>query len=256
MKLGVVSTHTPTIDDGNPMWLPGAYRGGAELSDAEYLAAAPYDVEWEYTTPEEAESFDRVLVSSIDQLSDDDCRRLAPLSPIVFLHHAPNVTPERRRLVESARVVMLHTPAQEFEVRKWSEPKRVELVLSAIDLSEISRSETRERFALVACRDHPLKGIKNARIWAAREGYPLYVYTREDRSRVLEAMSRAEVFVHLPLVVESECRSVIEAVLSGCRVVTNDLVGITSVPGWQDPTMMRYLVERAPVHYWNVVCDE
>lgn len=255
VRVGVVSTHQPVDEDQGDLWLPGAYRGGAELSDAEYLAAAPDGVEWAYTTPGEAAAFDRVLVTSIDLLTPDECDTLARLDPVVFLHHAVAPADHRVRLLNAARVLMVHTPAHRDRTLAWASPRRVELVLSAMDTSIIGCASEREPFALAASRNHPLKGLKNARVWAASHGYRIVVMTREPRDVVLDAMSRAEVFVHLPLAFESECRSVIEAVLSGCRVATNANVGVTSVPGWDDPSVLRPLVDAAAATYWGIVCE-
>ena len=254
MKLGIISTHTQTMGDAGPEWLPGAFRGGAELSDHEYLSAAPNGVEWEYTTPAMASTYDRVLVTSLDGMSDADLRAVAELAPVVFLHHEVMPSPMRARFLEAARLVMLHTPAQAERILAWAPDVRVEFVLSAIDTSLIRSELEREPVALAAARNHPLKGLKNAKIWAARNGYPIRVMTRDTRADVLDAMSRAEVFVHLPVEFESECRSVIEAVLSGCRVVTNENVGVTSIGGWDDPDLLRSLVDEAPAKYWEIVC--
>lgn len=254
MKVGVCTRHTQSTRDEGPQWLAGRYRGGAELSDAEYLAAAPSGVDWAYASPLDAAAYDRMLVTSVDHLSSADCMMLALCEPVIFLHHDITPTLYRRALLESARVVMVHTPAQARRLFTWSPNMRVEFVLSAIDTSEIRCEEKRERFALAAARNHPLKGLKNARIWAARNGYQIRVMTRDTRPDVLDAMSRAEVFVHLPIEFESECRGVIEAVLSGCRIVTNANVGLTSVDGWDDRVALKRLVDEAPAKYWDIVC--
>ena len=255
MKLGIISTHTQTIGDSGPEWLPGAFRGGAELSDYEYLSASPEGVDWEYTTPKMAGTYDRLLVTSLEGLSDADLANLGALEPAVFLHHDVAPSPARARFLEDARVVMLHTPAHEMRTRAWCNPRRVELVLSAIDTSMIKPAEEKQRFVLAASRNHPLKGLKNAKIWAAKHGYPCLVLTRQPREKVLEAMSIAEIFAHFPLEFESECRSVIEAVLSGCRIETNQNVGLTSIRGWHDPVELRGLVDAAPEQYWRLVCE-
>lgn len=254
MRIGVITTHHPVSTDQGDGWLPGAYRGGAELSDAEYLASAPDDVTWEYTSPEDAAAFDRILITSIDHLNRAECDYLAALEPVVFLHHEVAGLPERKTLLEAARVVMLHTPAHAERTLKWCDPKRIQLVLSAIDVPVPDPSVERERVALAACRNHPLKGIKNARVWAAKNQLLLEVMTREPRETVLERMRHAEVFIHLPLAFESEGRAVMEAVLSGCRVVANDLVGITSVPGWDVAEVLRAEIAAAPRVYWESVC--
>lgn len=258
MRLGVITTHTPSDEDQGEGWLPGAYRGGAELSDAEYLVAAPDHVDWHYTNADLADDFDRLLITSVDHLSRSECEYLADFEPIVFLHHEVAGLPWRKRLLESARCVMLHTPAHEDRVREWCKPRRVELVLSALDVDEIesfAEFVPREPVALAACRNHPLKGLKNAHIWAMRHGVPLEVMTREERYTVLARMRQVETFVHLPLAFESEGRAVMEAVLAGCDVVANDLVGITSMPHWRSADVLRELVRDAPSAYWGVVCE-
>jgi hypothetical protein len=254
VRVGVISTHQPVAEDAGAGWLPGAYRGGAELSDAEYFAHAPDGVEWAYITPDEAHTVDRVLVTSLEGLSEDEGRALANFDPVVFLHHATRPEAWKARLIEGARRLIVHTPAHLSVTRAWSSPHEVVLVLSAMDESELYPAAVKEPFALAACRDHPLKGLANARIRAAREGYPLVVMTREERRAVIDSMRRAEVFIHLPLEFESEGRAVIEAVLCGCRVLTNAHVGVTSVPGWDDPDVLRGLVAEAPSVYWDAVC--
>ena len=254
MRIGVISTHQPVAEDAGEGWLPGAYRGGAELSDAEYLTHAPDGVEWAYITPDEAHTVDRVLVTSLEGLSEEEGRALSTFEPVVFLHHATQPAEWKAVMISRARRLILHTPAHLSRTRAWSSPREAILVLSAMDESELYPAAVKEPFAVAACRDHPLKGLANARIRAAREGYPLMVMTRDERRDVIMMMRRAEAFIHLPLAFESEGRAVIEAVLCGCEVFANDHVGVTSVPGWDDPDVLRRLVAEAPRVYWDAVC--
>jgi hypothetical protein len=73
----------------------------------------------------------------------------------------------------------------------------------------------------------------------------------KTRAEVLEAMSRAKDFVFLPTGFDAEPRVVIEAVLSGCQVHTNELAGITSVPNWRDPEVLTELVAGAKQLFWD-----
>jgi hypothetical protein len=66
-------------------------------------------------------------------------------------------------------------------------------------------------------------------------------------------MARCEWFVHLPLAFESECRAVMEAVLSGCKIEINDNVGITSVQNWNDPDTLREMIDKAGERFWELV---
>jgi hypothetical protein len=108
-------------------------------------------------------------------------------------------------------------------------------------------------FALWAARNHPMKGLNQAKIWAFNAGFDLVVMHSHPREEVLNVMSMAEVFVHLPLNFESEGRAVMEAVLSGCRIETNKNVGITSVEGWDDKSKLREMVDEAGVRFWECV---
>jgi hypothetical protein len=75
----------------------------------------------------------------------------------------------------------------------------------------------------------------------------------KTRPEVLEAMSRAKHFVFLPQGFDAEPRAVVEAVLSGCQVHTNDLAGISSIPNWQSPDVLRELVIGAKAKFWDRV---
>jgi hypothetical protein len=75
----------------------------------------------------------------------------------------------------------------------------------------------------------------------------------KPRAEVLETMSRASDFVFLPTGFDAEPRAVIEAVLSGCQVHTNELAGITSVPNWRDPQVLTELVTNSKELFWNIV---
>jgi len=68
-------------------------------------------------------------------------------------------------------------------------------------------------------------------------------------------MSRASHFVFLPTGFDAEPRTIIEAVLSGCQVVTNDLAGITSIPNWRDPEVLTELVTNSKELFWQTVLD-
>ncbi|MDP9223362.1 MAG: glycosyltransferase [Actinomycetota bacterium] len=61
-----------------------------------------------------------------------------------------------------------------------------------------------------------------------------------------ELYNRARIFAHLPQWYEPMGRTVIEAALCGCDVVTNERVGVTSFPRreWIDPTVVRGNADR------------
>lgn len=225
------------------------------MSDYEYQQAAPPGVKIHRLAPDEWEfalDCDRIVVTGTDELSDVAMVELAKANPMVFLHHEQNQTGPRQVLLNAADPLVVHTPAHLHLELAWTEPQRTGLVLSAFDTSEI-REVKKQPFALWAARNHPLKGLNQARLWAHSAGFPLVILSESPRSEVLEFMSRAEAFVHLPLAFESEGRAVMEAVLAGCRVQVNTNVGLSSIEGWDDKRHLKALIEQAPQQFWDYV---
>ena len=254
-RVAWLTHHLPVDDTGGGKWLPGRFRGGAEMSDWEYQQAAPAGVAIDVYAPDEWEQtldYDRIVITGTDQLSDVAMIELAHRRPMVFLHHEQTESGARQALLNAAFPLVLHTPAHLHLELQWVEPEYTGLVLSHFDTSEC-REVKKQPFALWAARNHPLKGLNQARVWAHGAGFPLVVMHDHPRADVLEFMSRAEAFVHLPLCFESEGRAVMEAVLSGCRVQTNTNVGITSVEGWQDRGYLKHLVDTAGEQFWDFV---
>lgn len=257
MKIAWVTHHLPRdTDSPNPAHLPGKYVGGAEMTDAALIAAAPRGVEVVLVPPDSYEmafDCDDIVVTGTDLLTDDAMFTLSHHEPAVFLHHAQTPSESRRALIESAHVVILHTPAHEKRERLWVDPRRVELILSPMDPGECWSIEPKKEQAVWANRWHDLKGPRAAAMWAARNNIKLVKFTNQHRDLVLKAMAESRYFVHLPIGFESESRATIEAVFSGCEVITNDNVGITSVDGWNDPLRLAEMVTTAAERWWDAV---
>jgi hypothetical protein len=207
----------------------GQFAGGAEMSDYEYRLQAPLDYEIEIVTPytfdtHDIHQFDSVIVTGTDAFTDEQLYKLAEYDPFVFVHH-------------------LQTPRAGLNA----------LILSYFDTSKCYDHMDKKPIALWAARNHPLKGQLRAHAWAAQAGYEFKALTDVPREQVLDAMARVEWFVHLPLAFESECRAVMEAVLSGCRIHTNENVGITSVEDWHDADALRHMVDKAGDTFWKLV---
>jgi hypothetical protein len=255
MTVAWVTHHLPVDDTGGGKWLPGQYRGGAEMSDAAYRDCAPPWIDIELIPADEWEralGYERIVITGTDLLTEDAMFRLAEEEPMVFVHHEQDESPGRMTLIDNAAPFVCHTPAHLEREQLWTEPKWTELVLSHFDTSEC-RHVDKHPFALWAARNHPMKGLNQAKIWAFNAGFDLVAMHSHPRDEVLKVMSMAEVFVHLPLNFESEGRAVMEAVLSGCRIETNKNVGITSLEGWDDKGKLREMVDEAGVRFWECV---
>ena len=256
MRLAWVTHHLPRdTDSTNPAHLPGRYVGGAEMTDAALIDAAPDGIDVDLLGPTEWEAAldaDDIVVTGTDLLPDEAMWALAERKPAVFLHHAQTINSARGHLIECSRVLIVHTPAHLERERRWVNPQRVELILSPMDPAECW-TETKQDFAVWANRWHTLKGPRKAAMWAAQNGIDLVQLSNAPRKEVLATMAKARWFVHLPVALESESRATIEAVLSGCECITNDNVGVTSVPGWNDPAHLAKLVSTAADDWWQAV---
>lgn len=258
MRVAWVTHHVGAGDPGQG-WLPGEHRGGGEMTDAAWRAAAPAGVDVELLGPDRwrdaTTGFDRVVITGTDLLSEQAMRTLAKQRPVVALHHLQTRTAGRQTLLEQADTVIVHTPAHEAAERRWAALRRVEHVLSPMDLAEFPEPHAdRRQVAVWAARSHPLKGQGLAEGWCARRGVPMMALSSSSRHQVLQAMAEARWFVHLPLAFESEGRAVIEAVLSGCDVWANRLVGITSCDRWRDPAWLAERTGEAGAAFWEIVC--
>jgi hypothetical protein len=250
-----VTHHLPRDTDSPAPWhLPGRFVGGAEMTDQAYIDAAPAGVEVARYGPEQwqaALDADHIIVTGTDLLSDEAMMMLADRQPVVFLHHAPDRNAARKRLIDRSSLLLVHTPAHLKHELQWTTPRTIATVLSPMDPTEC-RVGVKERFALWVNRMHPRKGPLAAKVWAAEQDIPLVMLSTAPRAEVLETMSRAEYFVHLPRALESESRATIEAVLSGCTVVANDNVGLTSLERWQDRSWLAEQVSHAGTRFWQL----
>jgi len=235
--------------------IPGKYRGGAEMSDAAYLDSPPEKVDvFSSKDWEKVLDYDEIIITGTDLLTSTAMIRLAEKQPKVLVHHQQTQTVARKQLLDAAKVLICRSPRHlELELA-WTQPQKATWIPSSLDVSEITLKD-KENFALWASRLHYQKGPDNAIAWAEKNQIPLTMYWNKPRDFVLEAMSRAKHFVFLPNSFDAEPRVVIEAVLSGCEVHTNDQAGISSIPNWQDPEVLMPLIAGAKEAFWQTVMD-
>lgn len=241
-------TETETVNG-----IPGKYRGGAEMSDSDYLSYT--DQEVKLFSPDqwkEAMEYDKLIITGTDLLTDEAMIELAKVSPVVMAHHKQTRTEARQQLINNSRLFLCRTPRHLEIEKEWTEPRASDWVLSAFSQTDF-QVKPKENFALWASRLHRQKGPDNALRWAEEHQTPLVLYWNKPRELVLETMARAKHFVFLPNDFDAESRVTIEAVLSGCQVHTNDNVGITSIPDWSNPEKLLELVSNAGRKFWELV---
>ena len=238
-----------------PEFWQGKLVGGAEMTDATLLEDPPVEIKTFLPSQwREALEFDQIVITGTDLLNAEAMTELAKKEPVVAVHHLQTRSPERANLFNSAKVLICRTPKHlELEL-EWTNPKASTWVVSPLDPTEFT-AKPKEDFALWAARWHPQKGPEQAIEWAQQENLKLIMMHDKTRAEVLEAMSRAKHFVFLPQGFDAEPRSVVEAVLSGCQVHTNDLAGISSIPNWRDPKVLTELVTNAKERFWQIVLN-
>jgi len=236
-----------------PEYWQGKLVGGAEMTDATLLDDAPVEVKTFLPSQwREAMQFEQIVITGTDLLDAEAMTELAKKQPVVSVHHLQTRTEERANLFNSAKVLICHTPRHlELEL-EWTSPKRSTWIISPNDPSQFT-SKPKEDFALWAARWHPQKGPEQAIEWAQQQNLKLIMMYDKTRAEVLEAMSRAKHFVFLPTGFDAEPRTVLEAILSGCIVHTNELAGITSIPDWQNPDTLAKLATNAKELFWQTV---
>ena len=241
-------TETETVNG-----IPGKYRGGAEMSDSDYLSDT--DQEVKLFAPEqwkEALQYDDVIITGTDLLTEQAMLELSKVNPVVMVHHKQTRTQARQQLINNSRLFLCRTPRHLEVEKEWTEPKASDWVLSSFKTTDFTPAP-KEDFALWASRLHRQKGPDNALRWAEEHQIPLVLYWNKPRELVLETMARAKHFVFLPNDFDAESRVTIEAVLSGCQVHVNDNVGITSIPDWSNPEKLLELVSNAGRKFWELV---
>lgn len=239
-----LSHHLPLED--------GTLVGGAEMTDQKLLQLAPEPVKVMHSNDwREALDYDQIIITSTDQLSEEAMTALAKRNPVVAVHHKQSRSYERAQLINSARQFICHTPRHlEIEL-EWTSPESASWVLSPHNPADFQVGE-KENFALWAARWHEQKGPNQAIAWAKENEIELVMMHSEPREQVLETMSRAKHFVFLPTDFDAEPRTLIESVLSGCIVHTNNLAGISSIPNWDKPEVMADLVSNAGKRFWEL----
>ena len=233
---------------------PG-YVGGAQLSAAEFEAAAPEPLV-------SLRDADTVVVHNCTSFDADLIQHLRG-KRVVWYHHdlSPHIDPELQAWLDEKAVHMFCSPLQRERYGVDGE-----LVSPALDLDRFRSVSNghREGTVTLGAWQNPQKGQQGLLEWA-RENGPVDVFGNGqfcpgeppleykgplDPEDVPEVLAAYERFVHLPWVVEPFGRCVVEAWASGCGLVVNRLVGATY---WinERPEALESAGER----FWEVVCE-
>lgn len=259
MKVAWLTHQLPSVEgaENGENLLPGKFPGGAEFSNYNRIRQAPKGVEVDLFHSafwRKALEYDKVIVGATDLLPHEAYVELAKVKPAIAITHPHPANEHNKILFESASCVIGCTPAHTRVSIRDYDVKNYSWVLSPIDPSETQVKE-KEPFALHAARRDWWKGANAAIEYANKNNLELVIMQRAPREKVLEAMSRAEYFIHLPLILDAEPQACIEAVLSGCKMIVNENVGLISVPDWNKPDALRKRLETAAEDFWHLALN-
>ena len=225
-----------------------AYQGGAELAAAEYLAAAPSDVEIVPISPHAD------LSTVVDVFVIHNCTlydaRIIPLletKPIYKVVH--DVWPHgdfrlREWLLNHAQRVQFSSKLhlESFPYAMQAPFTFVPPLASAGDFAaKADPYSTKKKGVCWVGRMWPGKGVQNAMRWGAEKGIAIDFYGYGPDAGIIQPphrlrgqvdyadlpgiLSRYETFVFLPDAVEPFSRTTMEAWLAGCKLIVNQNVG-------------------------------
>ena len=238
-------------------WLadsPG-YIGGAELTQAEFKAAAPDDVEVVDCPPGSVDSTcETFVVHNHWTYEDADLANLR--GRVVRYYH------DIRPMWVKSDISIFCSPQQRDRMRLKGEC--IPPPLNPEDFKPPRQSKKRrEGTCSIAGWRSPGKGGQYVQEWAVSNDIDVHVYGGGSfvpqglgiknhgpvlPEKVREVLWSYERFVFLPWEFEPFCRTVAEAHFAGCHVVTNNLIGA------------RHWLERPEVFktatddFWSVVC--
>ena len=243
-------------------WLfdQGATVGGAELTQAEFRAAAPDDVEIVDCQPGQIEDCDRYVVHNCVTYDLEDLQRLDGKPVVKYWHDVGPWLQDGVKdwLIENALSICCSPlQADYMQLQALVIPPPVDLDRFMDAASRMNGG--RKGAVCVASWRNAGKGQRKAMEWAEENG-GLDIYgggylappgSREIAYEGMPAlMARYQTFVFLPTVIEPFGRTVAEAWAAGCEIVTNGLVGA------------RYWLEENPdaldtaaEDFWGVVLD-
>lgn len=234
--------------------------GGAELSQAEFRAAAPDGVEVvDCPAGAVAAGLDRYVVHNCVTYTVGDLEATASARVVKVWHDVgPWVDPQVRNWLDTFADAVCCSPAQ----ANYMGLEDAHLIPPPVDLERFRAAATASHGRLGACSigswHNPGKAPHRVAEWArskggrvdffgdgpfAPEGCQMLAY--QD---VADVLASYHTFVFLPQVIEPFGRTVAEAWAAGCEIVTNGLVGAA---WWieQSPRSM----DSAARDFWEVV---
>lgn len=235
--------------------------GGAELTEAEFAAAAPEGIGIVPIDPAEVEAIrdcDRAVVHNCVSYPPETVAALDQIPTLRYHHDLARY--EKRELAEWLAANAVHVFCSPIQQARYGLPEEWPNIPPAVDIARFayrSSNGHRDGNCSIAAWMNPGKGAARVEAAARRlgeidvygfgpfmpvgEGIRPSGYIPPDR--VQEILWKYARFVFLPDWVEPFGRSVLEAHAAGCELLINNMVGV------------RYWIERRPARLLTAAAD-
>lgn len=234
------------------------YIGGAEMTAQAFRDAAPEDVEIIDCPPQGVVTgLDRYVINNCFQYEPDELRVGAPA--FKYCHDVmPHISLEAKAALAETATLIFCSQAQRERMGLQGE-----VIPPAGDYRKLPPNPDREGTCTIAQWRNLGKGGVAIEEWAAANGPvdsygpgPFHPHGRFvnyrgelESGQVRHVLHRYERFVFLPDEFEPFCRTVAEAYVAGCQLVSNRLVGALEYLPDFIPEM-----ERSADTFWGLVC--
>lgn len=249
------------------------FIGGAEITDHILIRTGRelgHEVD-ELGRDSEYWRYDLLVVSNVHTFPKEAVFNLVSEDFVFFLHD-PTTHDFYPLLLERSRLNIFLSPLH----RSWYEERfrigNSALIPSPIDVDRYCAGEKRKNYCaylgLIAKHKGHLNVVEYALSHPELEFHlfgkldedehvydlPNLFYEGEvETGRTREILAEAEYYIHLPEWVEAFGRAVVEAYLSGCKLITNGNVGCMSYPWWGDPEKVREEVANSRYVFWREI---
>jgi hypothetical protein len=209
--------------------------GGAELTQAEFRAAAPDDVEVVDCLPGAVvEDCDRYVIQNCVTYTLEDLEATNG-HPVVKYHHdvGPHIQPSVKEWISRHAVQVCCSPVQADYMGIAAQLIPPPVDLGRFEAAAVSANGRKGAVCIGSWRNYG-KAPHRAAEWAAGNGgidfygggpFAPAGSVEVSYEEMPELLARYRTFVFLPTVIEPFGRTVAEAWAAGCEVVTNRLVG-------------------------------
>lgn len=223
------------------------------MTDQRLIELAPKGVKCEIfeRPPEHLGDFDRIVVTGTEGFSAVEMRYLSYFEPVIYSHSIQSKGEDRRHLFESASHFIALNPMHLERERQWVNlpTSKCYCIPPTVNPDDFHVGEKKD-YVLWAHRNAYHKGLSKAMAWAKQRNLPIRVMYDVSKEEVAAAMAEARWFILLSTIFDAGPRAVIEAQLSGCELIL-DNVGYWDVSSEE----LRGLVNNAPINFWGVITE-